>query len=383
MTSTENLTIFIDFYSNISLLNTSYWLGLVKRCHLNGIEKVYLLDCGKRKNIPDDFDLGKFFSHINPYLMSKIEMEKVSGNVALIYDLNEFELYFDAFLSNFIDKKTTFGVSLHYLTSISSEKESYIIDLESKVQKNNQYRDEGMAISGMILGSISEIINIWPLEKKDPNLTERISRLAPYGFALPRYSNEIILSTFKKNNNEKPLLNKALFLDRDGILNKDTGYTHKASDFQFIPGMISFLKDMQDRGFKLIIITNQAGIAKGKFKEKDFFEFQTFLIKKYRDEEIKITDTFYCPYHKEGIDLAFKKDSLLRKPEPGMVLKAAEKHHIDLTKSCMIGDRDTDRIKLPYLKSYILKGSYKLDPNSKNYSDISEIFNAILLDSSK
>ncbi len=175
---------------------------------------------------------------------------------------------------------------------------------------------------------------------------------------------------------KKPKI-KAAFLDRDGVLNVDEGYTHKAEDLRLVDGVIPFLKDLRKMGFKFIIITNQAGIGKGLFKNEDYDHFQETLLKKLSREGIEIIDSFYSPYHPEAVLEEYKKESLLRKPGPGMVLLAADKHHIDLNRSIMIGDRDSDRIRLPYLRSFILKSRYGSNPEFKTYADFNEITEAL------
>ena len=115
------------------------------------------------------------------------------------------------------------------------------------------------------------------------------------------------------------------------------------------------MKKAQQEGKLIIIITNQAGIAKGEFTEKESIETTEYLIKILKEYGINIDGYYYCPYHEEGIIEKYKKNSLLRKPEPGMILKACEDFRIDLKNSVMIGDNDKiDKIKLCYLHSEII-----------------------------
>jgi D,D-heptose 1,7-bisphosphate phosphatase len=170
---------------------------------------------------------------------------------------------------------------------------------------------------------------------------------------------------------------KVAFLDRDGIINEDAGYTYKVDDLKLVEGLIPFLSGLQKMGFKLIIITNQAGIGKGLFRSEDYLAFQEKLIKILNAEGIGILDSFYSPYHRDASLKKFRRESLLRKPGPGMALLAADKHNIDLAKSVMIGDRDSDRLELPYLHSYIKRGKYGNDPSLKTYLNFDEILEAI------
>lgn len=182
----------------------------------------------------------------------------------------------------------------------------------------------------------------------------------------------------KAGFNEKK--KRIVFLDRDGIINVDTGYVYRIEDFKPVDGVIDFLKKVQPYFDGFIIITNQAGIAKGKFREKDFVKFQNYIIGFLRNEGINVIDSFYCPFHHLGVVDKYRRESLLRKPMPGMLLLAAEKHSVDLPKSIMIGDRDSDRINLPYLKSYILRGVYEIKDEADSFGSFDEIFWAILKD---
>jgi D-glycero-D-manno-heptose 1,7-bisphosphate phosphatase len=137
-------------------------------------------------------------------------------------------------------------------------------------------------------------------------------------------------------------MNKAVFLDRDGIINIDTHYLHKIEDFKWTDGIFELLKKFQDENYFLIVITNQAGIARGYFTEKDFHILNDWMIEKFADEGINIKKVFYCPFHPDGTIEEYKKESFDRKPNPGMILKATEEFDIDLSKSILIGDKESD-----------------------------------------
>ncbi|MCX7820664.1 MAG: HAD-IIIA family hydrolase [Brevinematales bacterium] len=171
---------------------------------------------------------------------------------------------------------------------------------------------------------------------------------------------------------------KVVFLDRDGIINEDFGYVYKIEDLKFKDGIFDFMFSLQKHFDGFIITTNQAGIAKGKFTEDDYLNFQDHLERKLINKGLKILGSFYCSFHEDGIIENYKKKSLDRKPEPGMFLKAAQRFNIDLTQSIMVGDKDSDRIKLPYLRSYILKGNYEVKNNNNVYGSFEEILNVIL-----
>ena len=135
---------------------------------------------------------------------------------------------------------------------------------------------------------------------------------------------------------------RALFLDRDGVINHDSGYTSNKEDFLFIDGIFDLCRAAISSGYLLIVVTNQAGIGRGYYSEQDFFMLTNWMCEVFEAEGAPITDVFHCPYHPEHGIGQFKKDSFDRKPHPGMLLKAADKHGLDLRHSIMIGDKDSD-----------------------------------------
>lgn len=134
----------------------------------------------------------------------------------------------------------------------------------------------------------------------------------------------------------------ALFLDRDGVINHDAGYTSSTEKFLFIDGIFDLCRAAKRSGYLLIVVTNQAGIGRGYYSKQDFFTLTEWMCKQFELEDAPITDFFYCPYHPEHGIGHYKKDSFDRKPNPGMLLRAAEKFGLDLQHSIMIGDKDSD-----------------------------------------
>ena len=134
-------------------------------------------------------------------------------------------------------------------------------------------------------------------------------------------------------------MNKALFLDRDGVINRERGeYTFKVEDFEILPSVNETLKYAQDQGYKLIIITNQGGIAKGLYTHEDVAVAHSFLELELAKKDIQLTDVFYSPHHQD-----YSK-SLDRKPDSLMLEKAIAIYKIDASKSFMIGDSERDII---------------------------------------
>lgn len=127
-------------------------------------------------------------------------------------------------------------------------------------------------------------------------------------------------------------MQKALFLDRDGVINVDYGYVHKEKDFTFMPHIVEFLKNIK---IPIIVITNQSGIARGYYNKSEFNKITRYMVDELQKEGIEIMDLFYCP-HAPG------DGCRCRKPNPKMILDAAEKHNIDLANSTFIGDKESD-----------------------------------------
>lgn len=132
--------------------------------------------------------------------------------------------------------------------------------------------------------------------------------------------------------------NKAVFLDRDGVLNKEMGdYVCKVEDFHVLEYNFAPLKELQDRGYLLIVATNQGGIAKGWYTEETLAEMHNILRKKYADQGVEFADMYYCNHHPDFTGLC-----LCRKPGSKMLEDGIEKFNLDPSQSYFIGDRDRD-----------------------------------------
>ena len=132
-------------------------------------------------------------------------------------------------------------------------------------------------------------------------------------------------------------MNKALFLDRDGVITEDIGYLHRIEDCIFCDGIFEEVKSYYDDGYLVIIVTNQAGIAKKRYTEQQYRTLRDWIHDQFMKHGIEITAEYYCPHHPDFTGLCG-----CRKPEPGMILKAAEDYDIDLEKSILIGNKETD-----------------------------------------
>jgi D-glycero-D-manno-heptose 1,7-bisphosphate phosphatase len=136
--------------------------------------------------------------------------------------------------------------------------------------------------------------------------------------------------------------NKALFLDRDGVINHDLTYVHKVEDLVFVDGIFELTKKAVDKGYIIIVVTNQAGIGHGLYTEEDHRIFTEYKEQEFTRRGVKITKTYHCPFHPEAELIKYRMESEDRKPDAGMIFKAAQEFNINLTESLLIGDRDSD-----------------------------------------
>ena len=132
-------------------------------------------------------------------------------------------------------------------------------------------------------------------------------------------------------------MNKALFLDRDGVINIEKEYLFKIDDFEFIDGIFEVCRYYQSQNYKIIVVTNQSGIARGYYSKNDFEKLSQWMIEKFSKKEIEITHIYHCPHHP---DISGKCGC--RKPKPGMLLEAQKNYEIDLAHSIMVGDKERD-----------------------------------------
>lgn len=135
----------------------------------------------------------------------------------------------------------------------------------------------------------------------------------------------------------------AVFLDRDGVLIEDSGYPHLDEHLVFVPGAAEAVHRLNRAGFMAVVVTNQSGVARGMFTEARMHAFNALMVRALAAKGGRVSAVYACPFHAEAEDPAYQHpDHPDRKPNPGMILKAAAEHDIDLTRSFLIGDRDTD-----------------------------------------
>jgi D-glycero-D-manno-heptose 1,7-bisphosphate phosphatase len=135
---------------------------------------------------------------------------------------------------------------------------------------------------------------------------------------------------------------RALFLDRDGILNEEVGYLSRPEDVRWVEGAFSLCRTAQELGYKLIVVTNQSGIARGLYTESDFHALTEWMGLELERERVTLDGVYYCAFHPEHGVGKYRREHEDRKPGPGMLRRAALEHGLDLTRSVMVGDRCSD-----------------------------------------
>jgi D-glycero-D-manno-heptose 1,7-bisphosphate phosphatase len=136
--------------------------------------------------------------------------------------------------------------------------------------------------------------------------------------------------------------NRAVFLDRDGTIIEDTGYVSTPQDVRFLPGSIAAIKELNQAGYKVIVITNQSGVARGFFSESMLQTIDKSIQKAVLSGGGHIDAFYYCPHHADHGFYPYRQECGCRKPSPGLIKKAAHDHQVALDQSFMIGDHSGD-----------------------------------------
>jgi len=134
----------------------------------------------------------------------------------------------------------------------------------------------------------------------------------------------------------------ALFLDRDGVINVDKGYVSRIEDFEWVEGAVETIAAFNRRGWYVFVVTNQSGIARNYYTEADMHTLHDWMQAELAKAGAHVDRIYYCPYHAEGENPAYRKDSFDRKPKPGMLLRAMADFPVKRELSFMIGDKDAD-----------------------------------------
>ncbi|CAO6130734.1 HisB Histidinol phosphatase and related phosphatases [Candidatus Pelagibacterales bacterium] len=151
---------------------------------------------------------------------------------------------------------------------------------------------------------------------------------------------------------------KIAFLDRDGVINSsklNNGYVGSLKHFKWVAGAIKAIKFLNEKNYKVVVVSNQSGVARGFFTIKDVKKIHSYIQKRLREDDAKIDAFYFCPFHKDGVVKKYKKNSSLRKPNIGMFRLAKKKWNIDKKKSFMVGDQKTD---VEFAKRAKIKGYF-------------------------
>ncbi|CBK73522.1 histidinol-phosphate phosphatase family domain/HAD-superfamily hydrolase, subfamily IIIA [Butyrivibrio fibrisolvens 16/4] len=166
-------------------------------------------------------------------------------------------------------------------------------------------------------------------------------------------------------------MNKAIFLDRDGTINIDKDYLYKIEDFEYISGVVEALKQLQDMGYLLIVISNQSGIARGFYSEDDYLIIDRWMKDDLKSRGVNITASYYCPHHPKALVKKYRCECNCRKPNTGLFWQAQKDFDIDMSKSIAIGDKERD---IAICKEAPVRGIL-IDCNKKWSNVISDIRN--------
>ena len=133
-------------------------------------------------------------------------------------------------------------------------------------------------------------------------------------------------------------------MDRDGVLNVDVGYPHKPEHITWVEGAFEALARLRSAGYRVVVVTNQSGVARGYYSEADVEALHTWMAETVAKRGGAIDAFFHCPYHPEAKLPEYRMEHFDRKPSPGMLLRALSEFATDLDRSFMIGDRETDLV---------------------------------------
>jgi len=168
-------------------------------------------------------------------------------------------------------------------------------------------------------------------------------------------------------------MRRALFLDRDGVINVEINYLHKIEDFEFIDGIFDLCRHYQNLGYIIVVVTNQSGIARGYYSESDFKILTKWMIEEFTNNGVEIKKVYFCPHHPD-----ISGDCYCRKPHPGMLLDAAKEFDIDLKNSILVGDKERDieaALNAGVTNTYLFDESkiHKISKASKIISKLEDI----------
>tara|TARA_B100000989_G_scaffold298957_1_gene291408 strand:+ start:33816 stop:34985 length:1170 start_codon:yes stop_codon:yes gene_type:complete len=261
----------------------------------------------------------------------------LNGDSYFEIDLNKIKKIQNRLINIFLIKNINYK-SNKKLSSLSVNKKNKVI-----FSSNASYMNSG------VIYFRNKIFDLFPKKKifslEDDFLTRLISKKIVCGTKEKGFFIDIGTPKnfkFAQKKLKKNLLRPAYFFDRDGVINFDNGYVHKTKEMKIKPNVLKTLQKIIKKKFYIFIVTNQAGVAKRKYKEEDFFKFQKFLKQKLINNKVYIDDVKYCFFHPNAKIKKYKKRSRFRKPGNLMIESLFKSWFIDRKKSIMIGDQVSD-----------------------------------------
>lgn len=166
---------------------------------------------------------------------------------------------------------------------------------------------------------------------------------------------------------------KAVFLDRDGVINLDRAYVHRWDEFEFVPGAVEAMRRLRQAGYVLIVVTNQSGLARGLYTEAQYQELTRHMRDALAAAGAGVEAVYHCPHHPKGSVPELAVDCDCRKPEPGMILQAVREHGLSLKDSFMVGDKASD---IEAARAAGLGHAYLVQSDNAESADAGEAANA-------
>ena len=336
----KNITVIEHIIKNLSrfginkvLLLCHYKYGLFKKKFHKKIYSGVKIKCINEKNL-----MGSSGALLNA--KDNLEKNFLFCNGDTFFDINISDLVFEFFKKKkFAQMALKRAVSTKRYDTFGLKKNGQIVE---DIDKKYKLINSGILIlSKKILPYLEKFGS---LEKKVFKKLIKIKKISG-----KEYENEFLdigvppslkrLSKFLDNISFKP----CLFLDRDGVINKDTGYVFKQRKFLWRKNIFKFIKRYNDKNFYVIIITNQSGIGRGYYTEKDLFKLHKWMNEKIRSKGGNIDNIYFAPYFKNSKLNKYRLKKNLRKPDTGMIIQAKKDFKIDIKKSILVGDSDVDK----------------------------------------
>lgn len=338
----------------IKINNKSFLNILLRKLARYNFEKIIVIGSYRGHLIKKEFASKK----INFVNIEYIQEKKAMGTAGALYQLkkiinNDFLLFNGDSIFDFDLDKLKFHFSKTLIAMSLVKNKSYLSNkkLSNLTIKKNliSFSNNSKLMNGGVYLIRYQFLNF--IENKFSSLEDQI---IPKMINSKKVEGKVFLDFFYDIGTPKNLINAgkvfkkhfkrpAAFLDRDDVINYDkNGYLYKISDFKFKPNVIRALKFLNDKKHYVFIITNQAGIAKGKYTINDFENLSKFIKSRLSLKKIYIEEVKFCPHHPKGIVKNLKKRCLCRKPQNKLFKEIIKNYDIDVKKSFMVGDKTSD-----------------------------------------